>query len=69
MYPSFLFCVGILNEFQFRFWGKILNLGQLNEVVNSLAVVLQMKAGILKCVWQLNDGLPNIVDLLLRRNL
>lgn len=65
MYPSLLFSVWIFNQSQFRLRRKVLDLGQLNEVVYAFALVLQMEARVLESVGKLDYRLTNIMDLLL----
>lgn len=69
MYPSLFFGIWVLNEIQFGFGGQIFDFGQLDEIVNSFALVLKMEARVLKRLWKFNDRLTDIVNLLLCGNL
>lgn len=46
-----------------------IDLGKGNVVVDPLALVLEVEAGILQSYGKLDDGLPDFVNLLLGRNL
>lgn len=48
---------------------EIGNLGDRNKVVDLVALILEMKTGIAKCCRQVDNGLADLVDLLLRRDL
>lgn len=47
----------------------VLDLGDGDEIVDSLAIVLQVEAGVLQSYRKLDDGLPDFVDLLMGRDL
>lgn len=47
----------------------VLDLGDLNEVVDSLALVFEVEAGVLEGYGKLDDGLADLVDLLMGRDL
>lgn len=48
---------------------NVLDLGDLDKVVDSLAVVFEVEAGVLKGDRELYDGLADLVDLLMGRDL
>lgn len=48
---------------------NVLDLGDLDKVVDSLAVVFEVEAGVLKGDGELYDGLADLVDLLMGRDL
>lgn len=48
----------------FRARADAIDLGNGDEVVDPLALVLEMEAGVLKGYRELNDGLADFVDLL-----
>lgn len=48
---------------------KFRNFGERNEVVNLLAIKLEVEAGVLERRRKVNDGLSNLMNLFLRRNL
>lgn len=43
----------------------IFDLGDLDEVVDSFAIVFEVKAGVLEGDGELDDGLANLVNLLM----
>lgn len=49
---------------QFGAGADILDLGDLDEVVDSFALVLEVETGVLKGHGKLDDGLANLVNLL-----
>ena len=69
VHPGLLLGVGVLHQRDLGFRFQVRHLGQLDEIVDALAVELQVEASILESAWQLNDRLPDILDLLLAGNL
>ena len=69
VHPSFLLRVRILDEPHFTPRCKFLDLRKLDEIIDLVSFVFEVKASVLVGVWLLNDGLAKILDLLLRRDL
>lgn len=69
MDASFLLGIWVRHQVKFRLSAKIRNLGQGNEIIDFLALKLEVEARELECCRQVDDGLPNLVDLLLGRYL
>lgn len=69
VHPSFLLGVRVLHHGYLGIGLQARNLGQLDEVVDTLAVELQMETSVLECARQLNNRLTDILDLLLAGNL
>jgi hypothetical protein len=69
MHTGLLLGVGLLNQHNLRVGLEVGHLGQLDEVVDADAVVLQVEAGVLEGTGKLDDGLANILNLLLARDL
>lgn len=69
VYPSLFLRVWIFHQLDLGFGCEILDVRNLYEVVDPLASEFEVEARVLKCGWQLDDGLAKLVDLLLRRDL
>lgn len=69
MQPRLFFGVGILDQVDLRAGADIIDLGNGDEVVDALTLVLQVEARVLKGYRELDDGLANFVDLLVGRDL
>jgi hypothetical protein len=69
VHAGFLLRVGILDEYQFGVSLEAGNFGELNVVIDALPVVLEMEARVLKGVRLFNNGLAEVLNLLLRRDL
>ena len=65
MHPSLRFRVWILQQSAFRLLYNFGHFGKLNEVIDTVALVLQMEARVLEGVRLVYDGLPDVLDLLL----
>lgn len=50
-------------------WTDAIDLGNRDVIVDPLALVLEVEARVLQGYGKLDDGLPNLVDLLLGGNL
>lgn len=69
MHPSFPLRVWIFYQTDFRVLAQAGNLADGQEVINSLASMLEVAACILEGCGKVDDGLSNVVDLLVRRDL
>ena len=69
MYACLLLGVGILNKVELGFRCENRDVGNGDEIVYPLAVVLQVKTGILKCSREIDNRLTDFVYLLLGRDL
>lgn len=69
MYPRLLLGVWVLDQVDFSVGADAIDLVDGYEVVDPLALVLEMEARVLEGCWQLDDRLSNFVDLLMRRDL
>ena len=61
--------VGVLNELDLRLRNKARHVGQRDEVVEVLAVVLEVEARVLEGGREVDERLSDFVDLLLGRDL
>lgn len=62
---SFFLGIWVRHQAKFRLSAKVGNLGQRNEIIDFLALELEVEARVLKSLWQVDDGLSNLVNLLL----
>lgn len=69
MDASLLLRIWVLNELDLGVLGELGDFGEGNEVVDLLALVLEMEACVLESGGEVDNGLPDFVDLLLRRDL
>jgi hypothetical protein len=69
MDASFLLGIWVLNNVEFGSGTEVRNFREGNEVVDLLAVELEVEASVLECGGKVNDGLSNLVNLFLRRHL
>ncbi|KUI58798.1 hypothetical protein VP1G_11113 [Cytospora mali] len=69
VYPRFLLRVWVLDQVDFGVGADATDLVYGYKVVDTLALVLQVEAGVLQSCWELDDGLSNFVDLLMGRDL
>jgi hypothetical protein len=65
VYPRFLLRIWVLDQVDLRVGADATDLVYGYEVVDTLAIVLQVEAGVLQSCWELDDGLSNFVDLLM----
>jgi hypothetical protein len=64
-----LFRVGVLDQPDLGVGAQSLDVRDLDEIVDALAVELEVEARVLEGRGQLDDGLAQLVDLLLWRSL
>jgi hypothetical protein len=69
MQSGFLFRVGVLDKADGGAGFEIGDVGNLNVVADALPVVLKVEAGVLYRIRLVDDGLPNVLNLLLGMNL
>lgn len=69
MHTSLFLRVWILHQAYFAIGFEALHLGQLDVVVDALSVELKVEASVLESAGELDDGLTNILYLLLARYL
>jgi hypothetical protein len=69
VHSGLLLSVWVLHEGELRISLQARNLGELKEIVDALPVVLQMETRILERLRRLDDGLAEVLDLLLCRQL
>jgi hypothetical protein len=69
MDASFLLGIWVFNNVEFGSGAKVRNFREGNEVVDLLAVKLEVEASVLECGGKVNDRLSNLMNLFLRRNL
>ena len=69
VHPGLLLSVWVLHQLDLGIRAEAGDLGEFNEVIDALAVVLEVEAGVLEGVRRIDDGLAEILDLLLRRRL
>ena len=55
--------IGVLDQCSFRLLNDLWDLRQLDEVIDPLALVLEVKAGVLEGEWEIDDRLTNILNL------
>lgn len=65
MYPRFLLRVWVLDEVDVSVGADAIDLVYGYKIIDTLALVLQVEAGVLQSCWKLDDGLSNLVDLLM----
>lgn len=65
MDASLLLGVWVRYQAKFRLGAKVRDLGQGNEVIDLLALELEVEACVLECRRRVDDGLSDLVDLLL----
>jgi uncharacterized membrane protein len=68
MHPCLCFSVWILYKLTHWLLHNILHLRELDKVIDALALVLEVEAGVLEGVWGVNNGLADVLHLLLRRD-
>jgi hypothetical protein len=56
--------VGVLDEVELWVLLDVGDLGELDKVIDALAVVLEVEARVLEGKGQVDDGLANVLDLL-----
>lgn len=61
--------IWVLLQHKIRVCHDIGDLGQLHEVVDTGAIVLEVKAGVLEGLREIDDGLTDVLDLFLRGDL
>lgn len=69
MQPRLFLGIGILHQVDLSAGADAIDLGNGDEVVDSLALVLQVEARVLQGYRELDDGLADFVDLLVGRDL
>ncbi|KAI6751256.1 hypothetical protein HG530_014170 [Fusarium avenaceum] len=69
MNASFLLGIWVLDHMKLGRGAEFRNFGERDEVVDFLAIKLQVEAGVLKRRRKVNDGLSDLMNLFLRRNL
>jgi len=69
VHAGLLLSIGILNQGDLGICLKARDLGQLNEIVDTRSIKLQVEACVLEGTRQLDNGLANILDLFLARYL
>lgn len=69
MQSGLLLGIRILDQFDNRILDEFLDLGDLDEIVDSFALVFEMKARVLEGSRHFSNRLADIVDSLLTRNL
>lgn len=69
MYSRLFLRVWILDKADLGVRTDAFDLVNRNEVIDALALVLQMKARVLQCYWKLDNRLADFVDLLVGRDL
>ena len=69
MYPRFFLRVWILDQVDLSVRADAIDLVYGYKIVDTLALVLQVEAGVLQSCWKLDDGLSNLVNLLMGRDL
>lgn len=65
MDASLLLGICVRYQVEFRLGAKVRDLGQGNEVIDLLALELEVEACVLECRRRVDDGLPDLVNLLL----
>jgi hypothetical protein len=68
MNASFLLSIWVLDHMKLGRGAEFRNFGERNEVVDLLAIKLQVEAGVLERRRKVNDGLSDLMNLFLRRN-
>lgn len=68
MHPGLLLCVWVFDKGDLGVGLEILDLGELDKIIDSFPIVLEMKAGVLECFWCLYDGLPQVLAAFLARD-
>jgi hypothetical protein len=68
VHPRLCFGIWILDKLTHWLLYNILHLRELDEVIDALALVLEMEAGVLEGVRGVNNGLADVLHLLLRRD-
>jgi hypothetical protein len=66
MNASFLFGIWVLNDMKLGRSAEFRNFGKRDEVVDLLAIKLEVEAGVLERRRKVNDGLSNLMNLFLR---
>lgn len=56
--------VGILDEVKLWVLLNVGDFGELDKVIDALALVLEVEAGVLESEGEVDDGLANVLDLL-----
>jgi hypothetical protein len=65
MQPRLPFRIWIFHQLYIGFLDQTRNIGQGQEIVDPLAVMLEVEGSISKSIRLVDDGLPNLVDLFL----
>jgi hypothetical protein len=61
--------IGILDQVELGLGAELRDFGQRNEVVDALSLVLQVEACVLESGGEVDNGLSDLVNLLLRGDL
>lgn len=69
MDAGLLLGVRVLDQVELGLRVEVRDLGNRNEVVDLLTLVFEVEAGISECGREVDDGLADFMDLLLRRDL